>query len=68
VPVTSKSQIVERLARVLLYTARRRYAPDLRVMARGLNVSERTIRRDLQALEAAGWPMPRWRKNGDWSA
>lgn len=59
----SRCAIVRRLAMVLLYTARRRYAPSLRVMARGLGVSERTIRRDLDALEAAGWPMPVWRSN-----
>ena len=58
-----RGAIVRRLAMVLLYTARRRYAPDIKVMARGLGVSERTIRRDLEALEEAGWPMPQWRFN-----
>lgn len=50
---------------VLLYTARRRYAPNLKAMARGLGVSERTLRRDLEALERAGWPMPIWRYERD---
>lgn len=57
----SRGDVVRRLAMVLLYTARRKYAPDIQVMARGLNVSTRTVRRYLEALEDAGWPMPRWR-------
>jgi predicted DNA-binding transcriptional regulator YafY len=56
-----RGAIVRRLAMVLLYTAKRRYAPSIKCMARGLGVCERTIRRDLEALEEAGWPMPRWR-------
>jgi len=55
------SLIVERIAKVLLYTQGRRYAPDLRCMARGLGVSTRTVRRYLSAIEAAGWPMGQWR-------
>lgn len=57
----NRSALVRRLAMVLLYTAKRRYAPDVKCLARGLHVSERTIRRDLEALEDAGWPMPKWR-------
>lgn len=53
--------IVRRLAMLLRYTHGRRYAPDLVCLARGLGVSTRTIRRDLEALEAAGWPVPKWR-------
>ena len=52
---------MRRLAMVLLYTNQRRYMPPPRVIARGLNVSVRTVIRDLNALEEAGWPMPkRW--------
>lgn len=62
---SSRGRIVRRLAMLLLYTNRRRYAPDLTVLARGLQVSERTLRRDLAALEEAGWPMPIWRHERD---
>jgi predicted DNA-binding transcriptional regulator YafY len=54
-----KAAIVRRLAMLLLYTNRRRYMPSPRVIARGLNVSVRTVIRDLNALQEAGWPMPR---------
>jgi predicted DNA-binding transcriptional regulator YafY len=53
-----RAQIVRRLAAVLLYTNTARCQPSLATMARGLGVSERTIRRDLDALIEAGWPMP----------
>lgn len=56
-----RGQIVRRLAAVLLYTATSRSNPDPRVIARGLGVSWRTIDRDLDALEEAGWPMPEGR-------
>lgn len=48
----------------MLYLRGRRYI-DLRVIARGMNVSVRTIRRDLIALEDAGWPVPTYRLNAD---
>jgi predicted DNA-binding transcriptional regulator YafY len=54
-----RAAIVRRLAMVLLYTNRQRYMPSPKVLARGLNVSERTVIRDLNALDEAGWPMPR---------
>lgn len=53
-----RAAIVRRLAMVLLYTNRCRVMPTLATLARGLNVSERTVRRDLEALIEAGWPMP----------
>jgi predicted DNA-binding transcriptional regulator YafY len=49
-----------RLAALMFYLRGRRYV-DLRVIARGLNVSTRTLRRDLEALEYAGWQLPTWR-------
>lgn len=48
----------------MLYCRSRRYM-DLALIARELNVSKRTIRRDLEALEQAGWPMPIWRFHAD---
>lgn len=53
-----RTAIVRRLAHTLLYTNTSRYRPDVRTMARGLGVSTRTVLRDLQALEEAGWPLP----------
>lgn len=47
---------------VLLYTNTCHYRPTLKTMARGLNVSERTARRYLDALEEVGWPMPKRRR------
>ena len=45
----------------------RRYAPTLRVLAKMFGVHPRTIRRDLMALEEAGWPVPGWRlRDKDW--
>src|SRR5688572_18909005 len=38
----------------------RRYL-DLPALAETLAVSPRTVRRDLEALEYAGWPVPAWR-------
>lgn len=54
-----RGQIVRRLAAVMLYTATSRCNPDPRLIARGLDVHYRTIERDLEALEEAGWPMPK---------
>lgn len=48
----------------MLYLRGRRYI-DLAVIARGLNVSKRTVYRDIQALEEAGWPVPTWRHFAD---
>jgi predicted DNA-binding transcriptional regulator YafY len=53
-----RDAMVRRLAMVLLYTNRCKQMPHVRTLARGLSVSERTIVRDLNALEDAGWPMP----------
>jgi predicted DNA-binding transcriptional regulator YafY len=53
-----KTAIVRRLAAVLLYTNTSRHMPNPKVMARGLGVHWRTVQRDLDAIEAAGWPMP----------
>ena len=61
----SRGAIVHRLASLLYYCLHRRYALPLPVLARGLNVSERTIRRDFEALEAAGFQVPIWRREAD---
>lgn len=60
-----RERIVYRLAMLLLYTNRRRYAPSLKCLARGLGCSERTVRRYLDALERVGWPMPKWRDQAE---
>jgi predicted DNA-binding transcriptional regulator YafY len=57
----NRCRLVRRLAALMRYCEGRRYAINLRGVARGLGVCERTIRRDLEALEQAGWPVPRWR-------
>lgn len=56
-----RGSILRRLAAISRYMTGRRYAPDLRCLARGLGVSERTIRRDLEAMEAEGYDLPKWR-------
>ena len=38
-----------------------RYAPRLTELAREFNVTDRTIRRDLELLEEVGYRIPRWR-------
>jgi predicted DNA-binding transcriptional regulator YafY len=55
----SRAALVRRLASLLRYTHNRKYMPPMKVLARGLNVSERTLYRDFAALEEAGWPLPR---------
>jgi predicted DNA-binding transcriptional regulator YafY len=59
-----RHRIARRLAALMAYLHGRRYI-DIRVIARGLNVSTRTVRRDLEALEAAGIPVPRYRLNAE---
>ena len=49
-----------RLAREL---TGQRYVGSLGALAASHAVCERTIRRDLLALEAAGWPVPAWRRD-----
>jgi len=49
------------LVRVLTlarYLSGRRRTPQLRELARTFGVHERTVRRDLEALEDAQWPVP----------
>lgn len=57
-----RNRVARRLAALMFYLQGRRYV-DLQVLARGLNVSTRTVRRDLEALEGAGWPVPVYRLN-----
>jgi predicted DNA-binding transcriptional regulator YafY len=42
-----------------------RYAPSLATLAREFHVSTRTMRRDFEALEAAGVTLPKWRVKDD---
>jgi predicted DNA-binding transcriptional regulator YafY len=62
---SSRMRLSIRMAALLRYMQGRRYSIELRVLARGLGVCERTIRRDLEALEAAGFSLPRWRDARD---
>jgi predicted DNA-binding transcriptional regulator YafY len=57
-PPEGREAIVERLARLLLYTNQCRWMPTYRTIARGLDISERTARRYIDTLERVGWPMP----------
>lgn len=59
-----RNRVARRLSRLMFYLQGRRYI-DLKVIARGLGVTEKTVRRDLAALEEAGWPVPRYRLNPD---
>jgi len=53
-------RLVRRLAALVFVAQRRRYMPTLKELAREHRCSERTIRRDLEAIEAV---MPvRWRQ------
>lgn len=58
-----RTAMVRRLAAVLLYTSTSRMEPNPRVIARGLGVHWRTVARDLEAIEEAGWPMPQRRRD-----
>lgn len=52
------------LVRVLVLAKRlegARYVPPLAILAAEYAVHVRTIRRDLEALERAGWTVPAWR-------
>lgn len=57
---------VQRLA-ALIETCRtaRGYLPPLRELAKRHGCCARTIRRDLEAMEAAGLRLPRWRWQDD---
>lgn len=52
-------RLASRLARLILRLMGLRYMPDMQVMAAELGVSQRTLYRDLAALEAGGWQLPR---------
>lgn len=60
-PTESRHAIARRLCALVRYLDGRRFMPDVKVIARGLGVSHRTIYRDLDALEQAGFVLPkRW--------
>jgi predicted DNA-binding transcriptional regulator YafY len=59
--VSERGRLSRRMAALLMYLGSRRYMPPMKVLARGLNVSERTLYRDLAALADAGFELPkRW--------
>jgi predicted DNA-binding transcriptional regulator YafY len=59
-----RGRLTRRLAALLRYTSGRRYMPPMKVLARGLNGSHRTLYRDFAALEEMGWELPK-RVNDD---
>ena len=54
-----RGRLVHRLAYLLRLLAEAHVMPNLQTLAADLGVSRRTVYRDLQALQAAGWPLPR---------
>jgi predicted DNA-binding transcriptional regulator YafY len=56
-----RNAIAYRLASYLRFTTRKHYMPTLEFLARELGVCERTVRRDLEALEYYGVTFPQWR-------
>lgn len=62
--ITRRKRIVVRLARLMTLCAQHRVAlPSLPRLGLLLGCSQRTVRRDLEALEEAGIAVPAWRLN-----
>lgn len=55
---------LRRMARILLMLMGQERMPNIRWMAATLDVSTRTVRRYLDALEEAGWKLPARRNAG----
>lgn len=55
----ARNDVIVNVASVLLYLRGRRYMPDCQVMAAHLGMSLRNLYRYLDALEQAGYVMPR---------
>lgn len=54
-------RLASRLARLILRLCGAHVMPDVQVLAADLGVSQRTLYRDLAALQAGGWRLPkRW--------
>jgi predicted DNA-binding transcriptional regulator YafY len=62
-----RNKIARRLAALLKALHGRRFMPTMAELSRELGASERTVYRDLAALEEAGFQLPR-RINDDWRA
>lgn len=60
-----RNQIALRLAALVRLLIGRRYMPPVADLASELEVTPRTVYRDLVALEAAHWPLPRRPRDGD---
>lgn len=58
-PRTHGGRIALRLAALVRLLIGRRYMPPVGDLARELQVTKRTVYRDLAALDAADWPLPR---------
>lgn len=54
----NRARIVARLARLIAMCQSHRYLPTLEELSGQLQVNPRTIRRDLNAIEGAGIPVP----------
>lgn len=59
-----RNALAVNMARVMVALQGRRYMPLHRELAAELGMNLRTLRRYLDALEQAGWPMPQrgWHK------
>lgn len=57
-----RNRLAVRLVQLQLLVAQRANLPSLEWLADVLRVCPRTVRRDLAALEEAGWPIPVQRK------
>lgn len=59
--MTGRGGSLLRVLRLLRRVEGARYAPPLADLAREFEVSDRTIRRDLELLEEAGFAVPKYR-------
>lgn len=60
-----RDRVARRVVALILRLQGHRYMPPLRALVDHLGVSERTVCRYLDAIEQAGWPLPRrgWHKS-----
>ena len=56
---------LRRVFKLILWLEGRRYVV-LQQVADELGVCKRTARRYMEALEEAGWKVPKWRVNREW--
>lgn len=56
---TDRARIARQVVQLLRLVQGQRYMPDMAGMARELGVSRRTVCRYVDAIEQAGWPLPK---------